>query len=539
MKSLFQIFVIGALACIIWCVPLSVFLTTLVSAQVPQMINYQGKLTTNTGAPVNDTLQMVFTIYSDSGGTNPLWTETQSAVLVEKGVFNVLLGSVDSIPYSVFDGSIRYLGVKIGDDPEITPRKLMVSVGYAFHSSTADTAKYSMPDADWTIVGDTIYHLNGNVGIGTTSPQAKVTVVDSKQVINLATGTNTSSYALDIGVNDDGVNIQNDSYVRGFNFKNRNGTLVTITAGGDVGIGTTSPDRTLDVNGSLRTNGNLFSPSRFAFYTDAGAAQTIKAGALAITSSYTYNPPTNGLYVQGKVGIGTTEPEAGLHVLHNSNVEYAFKVQNNGGSALGVEITGGANSATPLLNVHSAYSGGDRQGLRVQSNGNVGIGTTTPAAKLDVAGHTRTEVLEITGGRDLAERFEVRQSKDDLAPQPGMVVCIDPAQPGQLVVSSKAYDPTVAGIISGAGDLKPGMLMGQQSTIAHGEYPVALTGRAWCLADVSYGSVQPGDFLTTSDTPGHAMKVKDMSKAQGAIIGKAMTSLSEGRGLVLVLVNLQ
>jgi hypothetical protein len=114
------------------------------SAQVPQMINYQGKLTTPAGALVNDTVQMVFSIYSDEGGTILLWTETQPAVEVLKGVFNVLLGSAtkDGIPYSVFDGSTRYLGVKVGGDPEITPRKPMVSVAYAYRAGTAS-------DNDW------------------------------------------------------------------------------------------------------------------------------------------------------------------------------------------------------------------------------------------------------------------------------------------------------------------------------------------------------------------------------------------------------
>ena len=68
---------------------------------------------------------------------------------------------------------------------------------------------------------------------------------------------------------------------------------------------------------------------------------------------------------------------------------------------------------------------------------------------------------------------------------------------------------------------------------------MALTGGVYCWADAYNGSIQPGDLLTTSDSPGHAMKVTDYAKAQGAIIGKAMTSLEEGRGLVLVLVTLQ
>ena len=68
---------------------------------------------------------------------------------------------------------------------------------------------------------------------------------------------------------------------------------------------------------------------------------------------------------------------------------------------------------------------------------------------------------------------------------------------------------------------------------------VALTGRVYVQADATNGAIEPGDLLTTSDTPGHAMKVTDHTKAQGAILGKAMSSLAEGQGMVLVLVTLQ
>lgn len=94
-------------------------------------------------------------------------------------------------------------------------------------------------------------------------------------------------------------------------------------------------------------------------------------------------------------------------------------------------------------------------------------------------------------------------------------------------------------MISGAGGVNPGMLMGQSGTKADGKHPVALTGRVYCLADTANGAIQPGDLLTTSGLPGHAMKVTDPGQAQGAIIGKAMTALDRGQGLVLVLVSLQ
>ncbi len=154
-----------------------------------------------------------------------------------------------------------------------------------------------------------------------------------------------------------------------------------------------------------------------------------------------------------------------------------------------------------------------------------------------VNGRITTQELQITGGSDLSEHFDIQALEN--APRPGMVVCIDPSHPGELTVSSRAYDRTVAGVISGAGGVNPGMLMGQSGTKADGKHPVALTGRVYCLADTANGAIQPGDLLTTSGLPGHAMKVTDPGQAQGAIIGKAMTALDHGQGLVLVLVSLQ
>ncbi len=151
-------------------------------------------------------------------------------------------------------------------------------------------------------------------------------------------------------------------------------------------------------------------------------------------------------------------------------------------------------------------------------------------------GRITTQELQITGGSDLSEHFHI---DDHLTPVPGMLVSIDPDRPGKLQVAIEAYDRKVAGIISGAGGIRTGMMMGQRGSLADGTIPVALTGRVYCLADASAGAIKPGDLLTTSDVPGHAMKVTDHQRAAGAIIGKAMTSLEEGRGLVLVLVGLQ
>jgi hypothetical protein len=105
-------------------------------------------------------------------------------------------------------------------------------------------------------------------------------------------------------------------------------------------------------------------------------------------------------------------------------------------------------------------------------------------------------------------------------------------------LTDQPYDTRVAGVVSGANGINPGIQMQQQGLLEGGKN-VALTGRVYVQADTSNGDIKPGDLLTTSSTPGRAMRVSDHARAQGAILGKAMTALKTGRGMVLVLVTLQ
>ena len=154
-------------------------------------------------------------------------------------------------------------------------------------------------------------------------------------------------------------------------------------------------------------------------------------------------------------------------------------------------------------------------------------------------GEITVDVLNIRGGSDLAEKFDIQPAKADGKIMPGMVVSIDATRPGQLRISHEAYDTKVAGVISGAEGLATGMIMGQKNSIAFGNFPVALTGRVYVMADATHNPIVPGDMLTTSNLEGHVQAVKDYARAQGAVVGKAMSGLSEGTGFVLVLVNLQ
>jgi hypothetical protein len=230
----------------------------------------------------------------------------------------------------------------------------------------------------------------------------------------------------------------------------------------------------------------------------------------------------------------------GIIRMYDDNNTKTIHMDAHGVNYGGAQVSLSDYDGTTTISLDAA-SGGFDGGANVK----LLTGTGTETIRLDAdyggtgEGRVITSVLEITGGADLSEQFEIRTGFADVAIIPGMVVCIDPAHPGELVVSSCAYDPTVAGIISGAGGIRSGMIMGQAGSMTDGKYPVALTGRVYCRVDASHSPIQPGDLLTTSGTPGHAMKVNDFARSQGAIIGKAMTSLQDGKGLVLVLVSLQ
>ena len=151
-------------------------------------------------------------------------------------------------------------------------------------------------------------------------------------------------------------------------------------------------------------------------------------------------------------------------------------------------------------------------------------------------GRVVTDELEIKGGSDLAEYFNISE-KSSMTPLPGMVVSIDPSNPGDLMISKESNDKKVVGVISGANGVKPGMMMGQSGTLAFGDYPVAIAGRVYVLVDEKQGKIKPGDFLTTSNMAGYAQKA-DLESANGAILGKAMTGV-DANGYVLLLVNLK
>ena len=246
--------------------------------------------------------------------------------------------------------------------------------------------------------------------------------------------------------------------------------------------------------------------------------------------SESYNPTTNGLGMVN-LEIGSVNP-ASFEAIDWANGPFFTKV----------EALGSVVGTSELLSVPYAFFA-ERTNIPpvwiksatsiYYNDGNVGIGTSNPSVALEVIGRTKTQVLEITGGADLAEPFPI----DGLI-LAGSVVVIDKNNPGNLVLSKIKYDKRVAGIVSGAGGIKTGLTLRQEGLMEESQN-IALSGRVYVLATTKNGAINPGDRLTTSNVPGHAMKATNNKKCDGAVIGKAMSSLDKGEGLVLVLVNLQ
>ena len=446
---------------------------------------YHGRLNNN-GVPVNDKYDVQFTLFDvPVGGTaltpppnqqnpkpNP---QVINGVGVTNGLFTVRLDYGDGI----FTGPERWMEIAVkptasAEAPTtIRDRVELTSSPYSIRSLEAATGSGS----PWLVSDNSVYYNNGNVGIGRSDPRSKLHIAGAHDALRIS-GPNPIVTLYDTANSDKrsliwGVNGELIFGTENFMTGSDPRSFLVLRDTGNVGIGKTDPSAKLEV---ASFNGDIFhllGPGPFlTFYdTDHGYARN------SIQS------------VDGSLAFFTDT------YLRNPN-SFAF--------------------------------------LRLDNSGNVGIGTATPQAKLEVVGTTRTCVLAITGGCDLAEPFPMGEETIEK----GSVVVIDDEHPGRLTRSTRAYDKRVAGIVSGANGVNSGIALQQEGVLDQGQN-VALTGRVYVRADASYGAIKPGDLLTTSDTPGHAMKVTDYAKAQGAVLGKAMSALAQGKGMVLVLVTLQ
>jgi hypothetical protein len=309
--------------------------SALVADVFSHILSFQGRLCAPDGKPLPDGPYVVqFAMYDADAGGTALWTETQGVTQVG-GVFVAYLGSVTAFPADVFSAGDRWLGLKVGGDPEMPEHHRLTPSPWAIRAGNADTATNAdkvdnihasamptpncllpldasgkfptsviPPDDDWTISGNNVYRLVGNVGIGTSTPADRLTVTDGN--IRLYNTTDAKNWVIGYDSASDYLYIDEYGLAR----------RVFIKNGGNVGIGTSNPAQKLDVAGTARMSG------------------------LQLTTS----PVANYVLRSDSSGVGTWQPDGVALPFAGSATSGspAFKITNSGtGEAVRGESTNG------------------------------------------------------------------------------------------------------------------------------------------------------------------------------------------------------
>lgn len=243
---------------------------------------------------------------------------------------------------------------------------------------------------------------------------------------------------------------------------------------------------------------------------------------------------------QATAGVTGTNSAGGAGVLGSSTefvgVEGLSTDPHNAG-VMGVNDIGWGVTGRSAKN--TGVSGESTSGVGVHGIGGRLAGLFEGDVKVTGELYVQTRIRMPVGadlfleGADCAENFDIA---GETAIAPGSVLVI--GQDGALEESSRPYDRRVAGVISGAGRYRPGIVLDKRE-IESNRQPIALIGKVYCKVDADIQPIEIGDLLTTSTTPGHAMRADDPAKAFGALLGKALQALPRGQGMIPVLVALQ
>jgi hypothetical protein len=327
-------------------------------------------------------------------------------------------------------------------------------------------------------------------------------------------------------------------------------TANTFPSSGNVGIGTTSPTRLLEIESADEPAISIVNSAMGKQFllsmnsgNDAALLQTANGKAFKFY---------NGQYAltlqgDGNVGVGTTTAYYKLDVAGTAGANSIYSRSTDGGlTRIGLQNT---TRHWTISNYGTSFS----------SNGEFVIADETAAAarlKIDISGHVSlpnnlgvggngtvagnlTVGGTISGGSIHATYQDVAEWVDAASPAPeGTVVVIDAAATNRVRPSSGYYDTSVAGVVSP----QPGITLGEKG---EGRLLVAHSGRVRVKVDASFGAIHAGDLLVTSPIEGVAMVSQPVSigglqvHRPGTILGKALEPLKEGQGTVLTLLTLQ
>lgn len=554
--------------------------TALSQTPMSTEFSYQGKLT-ESGSAVSGTADFGFRLWNAAaGGAEVTTAVTVLGVPVEEGLFTVQL----DFGAAAFNGEARWLeiGVRmpagVGAYTPLSPRQPLSATPYAIQTRGIHTDS------------------NLNVGINETTPLSTLHVRGSGNLNFLDPGDLSTDqvvieggqawlglYSDNVGAPASGISLSEIDNTTGALTKwslvqrtsgnggdfsitygsdpagNANARFFQIKPTGDVGIGINVPSARLHVK-AIGNEDNVVPPSFRAvseYPLQAGGTSTeyiefkgTDINAIKDGANTTMALQQSGGQVRiGSMNIALDSPKLTVSrntsLITNSNLAFEeVLIHDTGNAWLGLYSDSIGNVGSGITFAEYDLVSQHKWAMYARTTDNVGdfvitYGTdANPTAnekmlQIDRDGTTKVKVLEILGA-DVAERFPCSESVE-----PGQVVMIDASNPGKLCLARGAYNRCVAGVVSGAGNLPVGAILGNLPESA-GAPAIALSGRVWVQCDATERAIQPGDLITTADRAGHAMAVGDFSRATGATIGKAMTALEQGKsGLVLVLINLQ
>ena len=393
------------------------------TAAVPQTMSYQGVLRDAGGVPVPDgDYELTFRLYDAESAGTLLWTETQT-LAVSGGIFNAVLGFNTALDLG-FEAQY-WLGVSVEYEAEMSPRTTLTSAPYARRAGSVDPnvvssvdgvtnnegnidlvaganititpndsantitiASTGGDDGDWTISGSNVYRSIGNVGIGTGLPNYRLDVHTSGATTSGAHFTNDSTGSTP----NDGLVLGVSSGGQSFVMDQEGGVGLTLGSGG-LGTMTVYPASVL-VNGSAAVYGGL-SVEGFDMDTgavgghvltaDASGNGTWQAPAAVPDNDWTISG-SNIYRTTGNVGIGTASPLTELHVDGDILVSYSgsYCVGSTGYDGLWWNSGTGSIALGDDSQSLEIYAGSAAPRVTVDSNGFVGIGTTSPTRQLEV-----------------------------------------------------------------------------------------------------------------------------------------------------------
>ncbi|MFK8014488.1 MAG: tail fiber domain-containing protein [Gammaproteobacteria bacterium] len=392
-------------------------------AQIPAGLNYQGYLSDAAGQPIDEPVNVTFSMYAVPAGGSPLWTETMSLVPTQ-GLFATELGvGLSPFPTGLFSTPV-WVGITVGNDAEMTPRRGLTTVPYARRAADADTLG-GLPSAALNQAADvsTLFGNISNLSSQISGVQVGVNG-NASDIGNIGTdiaGIEQDVSALQSDVNTAEADINsieatlpglqnrvNGSCASGSSIRqvlaNGNVTCETDDAGpwlfdGDayltgtrVGLNTSAPAASLQIDAPIDED-----PFRARVQSSTKLRVHSSNGSVSVGTSAA--GPTDGLFVSGSAGIGTSSPNARLAA---SDINWQFALANTdaGGGSWYLGSSANAWAAGGGKLVINSTNNSNGAAFVIDSNKDVGIGTTDPLGRLHVG--SGTDVTPGGGGYIIA-----------------------------------------------------------------------------------------------------------------------------------------